>query len=111
MNSKEEKYYNYIADDLNKKVEIIHKHYEMAFPWEEVWWSTDANTGEKFPMGSIDIKFFGLSYYEPSSSHMKKFAKYVEENYGVREEEVEPIYKLFRNKLLPRIGYPGSVKD
>ena len=23
---------------------------------------------------------------------------------------VEIIYKLFRNKLLPRIGYPGSVR-
>ena len=110
MNSKVEKYYNYIADDLNDKIEIFHEYHKMGFPWEQVWWS-ETSDGTKFPMGSIDIGFFGLSFYKPSSTHMEKFAKYVEENYGVKEEEVEPIYKLFRNKLLPRIGYPGSVKD
>ena len=110
MDSRKEKYYQYVANDLNEKVEFFYDEHKMGFPWEQVWW-TETSDGTKIPMNAINIEFFGLSYYIPSRMHLKKLALYLEENYGVREEEVDIIYKLFRNQLLPRIGYPGSVTD
>lgn len=109
MNRKE-KYYNFIADDLNDKIEIFHKYFKIGFPWEQVDWF-ETSDGESFPFGSTDIDMFGLSHYKLSPMGMERFGKYVADNYGVRDEEAEIIYKLFRNKLLPRIGYPGSVKN
>jgi hypothetical protein len=99
---KKEKYYNYIADDLNTKVEFFYDYYKMGFPWEPVWWSK-VSDGTEFPMGSIDIGMWRLSFYIPSSTTMDRFTKYIGENYGAKEEESEIIYNLFREKLLKRI--------
>ena len=91
-----ERYHNYIVDDLKKDTVILYDYYELSFPWDPVRWVGD------FPHGGTDIGIFRLSYYKPSIDQMKKFAKYVMEKYGAREEEAETIYNLYREKYAGR---------
>ena len=97
--NKKEKYINFIADDLNSRVEF--SHYKLGFPWSPFRY-IDRPLG-KFPINGTEVSFFKIPKYRISSSHMKLFKDYVKENYGVSDSEVTEIYNLFREKLLDRI--------
>ena len=95
--NKLEKYYNYIVDDLKKNTVILYGYYELSFPWNPVTY-TKTTEDPNFPVGGVDIGMWRLSYYKPSINEMQKFAKYIKEKYGAKEEEAETIYNLFKEK-------------
>ena len=82
--NKEEKYYNYVVDDLVKNTEIDHDQETIKFPFYYNY------TPFPFVLHSHTISTI--------------FSKHVIERYGVHDEEMRIIWNQYREKILTIIG-------
>jgi len=81
--SKQEKYINYIVDDLVKKTEIDNEQQKITLPFISL------------PPISFTHSYF-FSYSLPISPH---FSKYIKNLYGTKDNEVQIIWDLYREKI------------
>jgi hypothetical protein len=86
--NKQEKYYNYVVDDLVKNTEIDHDQETIKFPFYYNY---------ILPLHPTPF-LFSLSYLSTI------FSKHVIERYGVHDEEMEIIWNQYREKILTIIG-------
>ena len=87
MNTKE-KYYNFIIDDLVRNTEMDYEKEEILPPF--------------YFFNPPSFHFFANSILH-SYSIPVTFTKHVTELYGVRDEEVDFIWDLYRNIIFPLI--------
>ena len=80
--NKKEKYINYVVDDMIKKTEIDYDQEKIKYPF---------STSLLFPFISLPPFLFIL----PSPS----ISKYVIERYGIHDNDVDIIWKLYKGKI------------
>jgi hypothetical protein len=83
---KQQKYINYIVSDLVRKTETDWKTGKVVYPYtnEPVW-----NVPETRP------NVFAVS----TPKFITRFPKLMSDTYGVREEEVEMIWDLYKERI------------
>ena len=79
--SKKEKYINFIIDDLVSKTEIDYEQGKIKFPSSLL----------SYPSSPL----FLFSHYFLFNS----FSNYIKEIYGARDEEIEIIWKLYKERI------------
>ena len=77
--NKKEKYINYVVEDLVSKTEIDYEQGKI-----------------KFPLSSPSPSFFIQYLYLLPSSF---FSNYIKEKYGAHSEEIEIIWKLYKERI------------
>ncbi len=92
--NKKERYYNHIVEDLVKKTEINYEEEITPFPSDVIIFPS----GYLFPLHS-------LYHHEPTANYIPlSFIKYVEERYGARDEEVNIIWELYKERMVKQIN-------
>jgi|TARA_R110000796_G_scaffold233426_1_gene351957 hypothetical protein len=84
--SKQQKYKNYIVEDLVSKTKIDYGQEEINFPF-----LTSNNPLFDF------LPYTHFSLY--STSPLKYFSNYVKERYGASDQEIEMIWDMYRERI------------
>ena len=77
---KKEKYINYIVEDMIKNTEIDYDREKIKYPF------------------SSSFYLFRFILY-PHSPFFSNFSKYITERYGIHDEDVDIIWKLYKGKI------------
>lgn len=107
MNSRLEKYYNYIVDDLIKDTKVVIPSMTSVPIMDMDNVSKDVK--DIFRQGYLKDTFTFIHNSDPSNwnnfqyytfyffkSHLNTF---LQQKFGVREDDLRPIYVLFKNRL------------
>ena len=81
---KKEKYINFIIEDLVSKTEIDYEQGKIKFPF--------------FPLS------FPLYYSPLLFPSFSSFSNYIKEKYGAHSEEIEIIWKLYKERIKDKIN-------
>ena len=84
--NKKEKYINYIVDDLINKTEINYVKKKISPPFSP-------------PLSNTSYYSFSLFSTLLLLSFSSYFSTYVKERYGTREEEVNIVWDLYRERI------------
>ena len=76
---KKEKYINFIVDDLVTKTEINYEQGRINFPFSHI---------PSHPFYSLSILFI-----------LSPFSKYIKERYGTRDEEINIIWRQYKERI------------
>ena len=99
-----EKYYSHIAENLIQNQFLIRKigtTYWIGYKFKPVLHSF-ANTGVEYSCGDTIIRFFRLI------NPMKILYTYLEDNYGLSDEEVPKVLKIIYDKWVEEYGITDS---
>ena len=77
---KKEKYINFIVDDMIKKTDIDYDREKIKYPF------------------SSSFSFFFFPFHLPSYL-ITSISKYVIERYGIHDNDVDIIWKLYKGKI------------
>tara|TARA_R110000803_G_scaffold117493_2_gene186025 strand:+ start:278 stop:529 length:252 start_codon:yes stop_codon:yes gene_type:complete len=77
--NKKEKYYNYVVEDIVKNTEIDYDQEKIKYPFFS--------------------QFIFFNYYPFSSNILSMFSNHVRKVYGVHSEEIQTIWKLYKEKI------------
>ena len=84
--NKKERYINYIVDDLVSKTEIDYDQEIIKYPYQH-------------------SPHFSTYLLTPSHTpHPSLLSKYIKEIYGARDEEIEIIWKLYKERIKDKLN-------
>ena len=83
--NKKEKYINYIVEDMIKNTEIDYDREKIKY----------SSTFLHFPFILFPFYYFLLLF----SSPLPSFSKHVIERYGIHDNDVDIIWKLYKGKI------------
>ena len=93
---KKEKYINYVVDDMIKKTEIDYDQEKIKYP------SHPSHPCTTFLFSTFLSNILSLHLSSPSyspSSPLPFFSKHVIERYGIHYNDVDIIWKLYKERI------------
>ena len=90
MNKKQEKYYNYVVNDLVKNTEIVYEKQRINFPYPST---------NHFPNNLLHSSPATNHSFFTSPSVSSSFSDHIQGKYGAHDYEVEIIWNLYKQRI------------